>query len=215
MFKLRSLIALAVASIACTSSVFGEVEANDVVEESSTMYAALSNAKDGHAEEFVTPSTDSAFFSETFQETEIFADNKWIKSTVAKYASQSIAFKKMWSNVAELAGDQSLVLDQAAKHYGISRRLVHPFEITKEKDSLVVQYEVKLSESLACGGAYIKLLSDTADLNLSEMDDQTPFSIMFGPDKCGSDNKVHFIIRYENPVSHVWEEKTFKKSSFN
>jgi calnexin len=35
---------------------------------------------------------------------------------------------------------------------------------------------------------------------------QTPFTIMFGPDKCGSTNKVHFF-RHKNPITGEWEEK--------
>ena len=30
---------------------------------------------------------------------------------------------------------------------------------------------------------------------------------MFGPDKCGQTNKVHFIFRHKNPVNGVIEEK--------
>lgn len=30
---------------------------------------------------------------------------------------------------------------------------------------------------------------------------------MFGPDKCGETNKVHFILRHFNPKSKTWEEK--------
>lgn len=30
---------------------------------------------------------------------------------------------------------------------------------------------------------------------------------MFGPDKCGSTNKVHFIFRHRNPLNGEWEEK--------
>jgi calnexin len=30
---------------------------------------------------------------------------------------------------------------------------------------------------------------------------------MFGPDKCGSTNKIHFIFRHKNPVSGEYEEK--------
>ena len=36
---------------------------------------------------------------------------------------------------------------------------------------------------------------------------QTPFTIMFGPDKCGATNKVHFIFRHRNPVTGEYEEK--------
>lgn len=49
-------------------------------------------------------------------------------------------------------------------------------------------------------------------LNLSELNSDTRYSVMFGPDKCGTNNKVHFIIQYENPVSKIWEEKHFNTS---
>lgn len=39
------------------------------------------------------------------------------------------------------------------------------------------------------------------------MTPNTPYIIMFGPDRCGSTDKVHFIVRWRNPVTDVWEEK--------
>lgn len=30
---------------------------------------------------------------------------------------------------------------------------------------------------------------------------------MFGPDKCGATNKVHFIFRHKNPLTGDYEEK--------
>lgn len=60
----------------------------------------------------------------------------------------------------------------------------------------IVQYEVTLQEGQECGGSYIKLLSsgiETTDLTL--FNDKTKYTIMFGPDKCGNDFKLHFIFR--------------------
>ena len=34
---------------------------------------------------------------------------------------------------------------------------------------------------------------------------------MFGPDKCGSDSKLHFIFRHVNPKNGSVEEKHVKK----
>ena len=34
---------------------------------------------------------------------------------------------------------------------------------------------------------------------------------MFGPDKCGSDSKLHFIFRHKNPITGVMEEKHCNK----
>ena len=42
--------------------------------------------------------------------------------------------------------------------------------------------------------------------------DKTPYSIMFGPDKCGMSSKVHFIIRFKNPVTGEVEEKHSKQA---
>jgi hypothetical protein len=33
-------------------------------------------------------------------------------------------------------------------------------------------------------------------MDLAHFHDKTPYTIMFGPDKCGSDAKLHFIFRY-------------------
>jgi calnexin len=36
---------------------------------------------------------------------------------------------------------------------------------------------------------------------------------MFGPDKCGVENKYHFIIRFRNPKTGIYSEHQTKKSS--
>jgi calnexin len=35
---------------------------------------------------------------------------------------------------------------------------------------------------------------------------------MFGPDRCGATNKVHFIFRHKNPKTGEYEEKHFKNA---
>ena len=62
---------------------------------------------------------------------------------------------------------------------------------------------------LTFSGAYVKLPLALETMDLSELNSDTRYSIMFGPDRCGAQNKVHFIIQYENPVSKIWEEKHF------
>ena len=57
------------------------------------------------------------------------------------------------------------------------------------------------------GCADLKLLSASEELSADGFKADTPYTIMFGPDKCGETNKVHFILRHKNPVSLVWEEK--------
>lgn len=60
---------------------------------------------------------------------------------------------------------------------------------------------------LECGGAYLKLLRETKALHQDEFSNTTPYVIMFGPDKCGHTNKVHFIFNHKNPKTGEYEEK--------
>ncbi|XP_072477201.1 calmegin isoform X2 [Notamacropus eugenii] len=105
-------------------------------------------------------------------------------------------------------GDRGLVLKSQAKHHAISALLSKPF-IFADKP-LIVQYEVNFQNGMDCGGAYIKLLTDNDYLNLENFFDKTPYTIMFGPDKCGEDHKLHLIFRYKHPKTEVFEEKHAK-----
>lgn len=46
-----------------------------------------------------------------------------------------------------------------------------------------------------------------------QFQDNTPYSIMFGPDKCGTSSKIHFIVQFKNPVSGEIEEKHSKQAT--
>ncbi|KAK9518508.1 hypothetical protein VZT92_023814 [Zoarces viviparus] len=109
----------------------------------------------------------------------------------------------------KLPGDKGLVLKTRAKHHAISAQLLRPF--TFDTKPLIVQYEVNFQAGIDCGGAYVKLLSQTPDLNLDLFGDKTPYTIMFGPDKCGEEYKLHFIFRHKNPKTGEYEEKHAKK----
>jgi len=97
-----------------------------------------------------------------------------------------------------IEGDLGLVLlDEAAHHAAAA-----DFTPIKGADQLVVQYEVLFQKTHECGGAYVKVF----DAKKASFSDETPYIIMFGPDKCGDTKKVHFILRVKNPVSAQWQE---------
>lgn len=110
-----------------------------------------------------------------------------------------------------MENDLGLVLKTKAKHAAISARFIRPFKFTEKP--LIVQYEVTFQEGQECGGSYIKLLSAGKETNdLTKFNDKTPYTIMFGPDKCGNDIKLHMIFRHVNPINGSIEEKHAKKS---
>ncbi|KAL1964335.1 hypothetical protein VTN77DRAFT_7020 [Rasamsonia byssochlamydoides] len=160
-----------------------------------------------------TPTTIQAPFLEQFTDD---WDRRWTPSHAKKQDSKS---DEDWAYVGEWAveeptvlkgieGDKGLVVKNAAAHHAISAKF--PKKLDNKGKTLVVQYEVKLQNSLVCGGAYMKLLQDNKKLHAEEFSNATPYVIMFGPDKCGATNKVHFIFRHKNPKTGEYEEKHLK-----
>ncbi|XP_058496256.1 calmegin [Solea solea] len=166
---------------------------------------------------YVTPvPTGEVYFAETFDDGSL---ERWkLSKTVKGDADDEIAkYDGKWAveqlKENKVPGDQGLVLKSRAKHHAISAMLREPFVFKDEP--LVVQYEVNFQDGIDCGGAYIKLLSDTSDLDLDEFHDRTPYTIMFGPDKCGEDYKLHLIFRHLNPLNKDLEEKHAKRADID
>lgn len=166
---------------------------------------------------YESPHSDPAkyHFADHFDDRSSF-DKKWVKSSAKKNdASDDIAmYDGIWSLEAPqrkiLDNDLGLVLKSKAKHAAISSRLHRPFVFGAKP--FIVQYEVTMQEGQECGGSYIKLLSKTSEnAELSKFQDKSPYTIMFGPDKCGNDVKLHFIFRHVNPKNGTIEEKHAKK----
>ncbi|XP_068135700.1 calmegin [Hyperolius riggenbachi] len=157
------------------------------------------------------PSGD-VYFTETFDDGTL---NGWVLSgTMKEDTDDEIAkYDGEWTleelKENKLSGDLGLVLKSTARHHAISSKLKKPFIF--ENKPLIVQYEVNFQDGIDCGGAYIKLLSHSNSLNLEEFHDRTPYTIMFGPDKCGEDYKLHFIFRHKNPVIGDYDEKHAKR----
>lgn len=163
---------------------------------------------------YVKPvASGNTFFTEPF-DSETDFNIKWVLSQ-AKKADTDEAIAKydgIWK-VEEpsdnpIEEDLGLVLKSRAKHHAVSAKLDRSYEFNGKP--FVVQYEVKFQNGQECGGAYIKLLTDSG-VDLNKFHDKTGYTIMFGPDRCGKDNKLHFIFRHKNPVNGKFEEKHAKK----
>ncbi|XP_071874024.1 calnexin isoform X2 [Bombus fervidus] len=156
-----------------------------------------------------------AYLVETFDNEEKFKKS-WVLSEAEKDSvDEDIAkYDGIWSieEPKEHAqeGDLGLVLKSKARHAAISTTLSKPFYFGD--NPLIVQYEVNFQEGQECSGAYLKLLTlDAEHQDLKKFHDKTPYTIMFGPDKCGNNHKLHFIFRHKNPLNGSIEEKHCKK----
>jgi len=147
------------------------------------------------------PSTAGLHWAETF-DGDVWS--RWKHSLQEKYTGKFTLEKRAKE---ALLGDVGLLVPTEARHYGAAATFA-PIQGKKEVP-FVVQFEVRFQDGLQCGGSYIKLF-DSSGAKADEFKDNTPYVIMFGPDRCGETDKVHFILRHKNPISGTWGEKHFK-----
>jgi len=161
-----------------------------------TIFAATSEGSDlfGSAPEPKGP----VLLLETFEHE---SKTNWIHSSNSKYSG-------VLQVSADDFGGHGLEVPFKARHYGSSIPLLEPLEPWK---GFVFQYELTLKAGMECGGAYVKLLTHSPTLNLALLDGDSPYTVMFGPDKCGTTNKVHLIFRHQSPLTGEWEEKHLDK----
>ena len=137
----------------------------------------------------------SASFMETFD-----SFDAWTYATAEKYAGKFVIEKTL-----EGSDNTGLKVTKSAMHYGAGTLLPAPLDPSKGKT--VLQYELKSAEPLECGGAYMKFITADKGFDPARLEDGTAYTVMFGPDVCGLTDKVHLIIRYQNPATKEIEEK--------
>eukprot|EP01039_Chlorochromonas_danica_P007912 gene7912-8729_t len=155
---------------------------------------------------------DGVYLLETF-DSDPFQSGRWVKSSAAKYVNQPVQVMASVSAPPEFESDMGVQLTQEMQHYGFGAA-IDSVPVNEEND-IVIQYEVKFDEPLICGGAYIKLLREEkvkAEEIMQRLENSSPYVIMFGPDKCGATDKVHFIFQHQNPLTKKWEEKHFNET---
>ena len=105
-----------------------------------------------------------------------------MRSKKEKYQGQAVAKVQ---DEGGLEGDYVMMFEKEAKHYAVTSKIEGGVDAS---ENLVVQYEVRFNKGLDCGGAYVKLLAEESLSNLEDVDNESPYIIMFGPDKCGNNN---------------------------
>ncbi|XP_042501300.1 calnexin homolog [Macadamia integrifolia] len=130
-------------------------------------------------------------------------EGRWI-------VSEKDDYQGVWKHAkSEGHDDYGLLVSDKAKKFAIVKELDK--SVNLKDGSVVLQFETRLQNGLECGGAYLKYLRpQDAGWKAKEFDNESPYSIMFGPDKCGSTNKVHFILKHKNPKSGDYVEHHLK-----
>jgi calreticulin len=139
--------------------------------------------------------------------------NRWVNSDWKKSEGKAGTFKHTAGKWAGDHDDRGIQTGHDAKHYALSAKVP---EFTNKNRTLVLQYSIKFEQDIECGGGYIKLLSGY--VNQKKFGGDTPYSVMFGPDICGTQTKkLHVIYSYQGqnyPIKKELECETDKLTHF-
>jgi len=129
-------------------------------------------------------------FSERFDSS---YSSRWVTSNWKKSEGTS----GEWAHVAgpyhgDAEEDKGIQTSQDARFYAISSAIAEPF--SNNGKTLVFQFQVRFPQSIDCGGGYVKLLPT---LDQAGFNGDSDYSIMFGPDICGTTKRTHFILNYK------------------
>jgi calreticulin len=119
--------------------------------------------------------------------------SRWVTSNWKKSEGTS----GEWAHVAgpyhgDAEEDKGIQTSQDARFYAISSAIAEPF--SNNGKTLVFQFQVRFPQSIDCGGGYVKLLPT---LDQAGFNGDSDYSIMFGPDICGTTKRTHFILNYK------------------
>ncbi|KAJ7980674.1 Calreticulin [Quillaja saponaria] len=154
-------------------------------------------------------------FSETIFE-ERFEDgwkSRWVLSDWKRSEGKAGTFKYTSGKWSGDPDDKGIQTYNDAKHFAISAKIT---EFSNRNRTLVLQYSIKFEQDIECGGGYIKLLSGY--VNQKKFGGDTPYSLMFGPDLCGTQTKkLHVILSYQGqnyPIKKDLQCETDKLTHF-
>jgi len=144
----------------------------------------------------IASASATVFFSEDFGKG---WESRWVQSNKADLGTFKASHGKYYNDADEDTGIQT---SQDAKFYAMSAKFN---EFTNKGKDLYISFIVKHEQNIDCGGGYVKIFP--ASLDPKEMNGESPYNIMFGPDICGpGTRKVHVIF------SHKGENKQVTKS---
>ena len=146
----------------------------------------------------------TTYFSETFDDS---YTERWTTPSKWKDAAELGTFEHTAGKYYADADNKGIQTTTDARFFGAIAPLATEFKSTDK--TLVLQYSVKNEQDLGCGGAYIKLLP-TEGTDVDSFGGDTPYAIMFGPDKCGYNSRTHVIFTYKGENLLVKREPRFE-----
>jgi calreticulin len=123
----------------------------------------------------------------------------WVQSEAKEGLGKMVLSSGAFFGDAKL--NQGMKTSEDAHFYAIAKNL--PEAVTNEGKDLVVSMSVKHEQGLDCGGGYAKFLPAT---ELKGFNGDSEYLLMFGPDQCGYNKRVHVIFNYKGE-NLLWKKE--------
>jgi hypothetical protein len=127
-------------------------------------------------------------------------DKRWVQSQYLEYARFTLSPGWWYPDVT----DTGILTETMDQQYVISRKF--PSFSMKERP-LVVQFTLRMHQDPICGGNYLKVLPKNFDGK--RFNSNSKFLLMFGPDICEQNEKIHILLPYKGVHYQVNKEMTF------
>jgi len=132
------------------------------------------------------------YFKETFSDGDAWKE-RWVASDWKKASGGSGEFVLDAGSVyGDAEADKGIKTSQDARFYSLSSKMT---DFSNKDKDLVVQFSVKHGQNIDCGGGYVKVMP--APFEQAKFSGDDDYTIMFGPDICGSTKRVHVIFNYK------------------
>ncbi|KAF3614212.1 Calreticulin [Capsicum annuum] len=158
----------------------------------------------------ITSSLSEIFFEERFDDD---WQSRWVRSDWKRSEGKAGSFRHTAGKWSGDPDDKGIQTTTDARHFAISAKIP---EFSNKNRTLVVQYSIKFEQDIECGGGYLKLHSGY--VNQKKYGGDTPYSMMFGPDLCGTQTKkLHVILSYQGqnyPIKKDLQCETDKLTHF-
>jgi len=135
-----------------------------------------------------------------------FSDPNWESRWVVSTKRPSSERGQLALESGKWTDKKGLQTVDDARFYTLSTKFP---EFSNVNSVLVLQYSIKQTQVVDCGGAYLKL--HPKGLDQENYDGTSVYNIMFGPDQCGGTKRVHAILTRDG-TNHLINKQVYPET---
>lgn len=148
----------------------------------------------------------TVYFRDDFSDADI---SRWVQSQKRPEHERGKLTLTAGKYFTDEIKERGLTTSEDARFYHYTTKFE---EFSNKGKDLVFQYSLKQDQRIDCGGGYLKL--HPAGIDQKNYDGDSVYSVMFGPDICGSTRRTHFIVNRKGSNHLIKEDITTETDTY-